>query len=177
MDGDGDGNEERPSSNRPLPKRLRISEPIVYTHRRAGTASVLASASNSGSRPAAAETIRPEETVAAQEESEDQSSEESDTSWDHTSSESDEASDEEQENQRSGNEEIPVSERLKALDGHGAPRESEGLSGAVSVTLTDPDVLDCPICYEPLCSPVYQVLQFPVGSLFLVNLQRNCQLG
>ncbi|KAL3526987.1 hypothetical protein ACH5RR_011643 [Cinchona calisaya] len=35
---------------------------------------------------------------------------------------------------------------------------SEELSrdGSVSVTLTDPDVLDCPICLEPLSIPVFQ---------------------
>ncbi|XP_071733898.1 E3 ubiquitin-protein ligase SINA-like 7 [Rutidosis leptorrhynchoides] len=26
----------------------------------------------------------------------------------------------------------------------------------LQVVLTDPDVLDCPICYDPLCSPVFQ---------------------
>uniref|UniRef100_A0A2P2JA74 RING-type E3 ubiquitin transferase n=1 Tax=Rhizophora mucronata TaxID=61149 RepID=A0A2P2JA74_RHIMU len=29
-------------------------------------------------------------------------------------------------------------------------------TGAISVTLTDPEVLDCPICYEPLTIPVFQ---------------------
>lgn len=29
--------------------------------------------------------------------------------------------------------------------------------GSISVTLTDPDVLDCPICLEPLTIPVFQV--------------------
>lgn len=29
--------------------------------------------------------------------------------------------------------------------------------GSICVTLTDPDVLDCPICLEPLNSPVFQV--------------------
>ncbi|XP_042023124.1 putative E3 ubiquitin-protein ligase SINA-like 6, partial [Salvia splendens] len=39
------------------------------------------------------------------------------------------------------------------------PAEASGSdtsSGSISVTLTDPDVLDCPICYVSLCSPVYQ---------------------
>ncbi|XP_047966043.1 putative E3 ubiquitin-protein ligase SINA-like 6 [Salvia hispanica] len=36
------------------------------------------------------------------------------------------------------------------------PSGSDTSSGSISVTLTDPDVLDCPICYVPLCSPVYQ---------------------
>ncbi|KAH7848130.1 hypothetical protein Vadar_034104 [Vaccinium darrowii] len=37
-------------------------------------------------------------------------------------------------------------------------RGSAGPSGdgSISVTLTDPDVLDCPICLEPLNSPVFQ---------------------
>ncbi|XP_073294257.1 uncharacterized protein [Primulina huaijiensis] len=29
----------------------------------------------------------------------------------------------------------------------------------ITVTLTDPDVLDCPICLDPLSPPVYQVLR------------------
>lgn len=29
--------------------------------------------------------------------------------------------------------------------------------GSITVTLTDPEVLDCTICYEPLSSPVFQV--------------------
>lgn len=40
--------------------------------------------------------------------------------------------------------------------------DEEQSTGLVSMTLADPDLLDCPICYEPLCSAVYQVLQFPV---------------
>lgn len=35
-----------------------------------------------------------------------------------------------------------------------------GPSGSGSICLTDPDVLDCPICLELLISPVYQVLWF-----------------
>lgn len=30
-------------------------------------------------------------------------------------------------------------------------------NGPVTVTLNDPEVLDCPVCYEPLNIPVYQV--------------------
>ncbi|KAL6521543.1 hypothetical protein OROGR_018112 [Orobanche gracilis] len=32
----------------------------------------------------------------------------------------------------------------------------EDAPAPLSVTLTDPDVLDCPICFEPLSPPVYQ---------------------
>lgn len=32
--------------------------------------------------------------------------------------------------------------------------------GALQVVLTDPDVLDCPICLDPLFSPVFQVFHF-----------------
>lgn len=35
-----------------------------------------------------------------------------------------------------------------------------------SVTLTDPEVLDCPICYDPLTSPVFQVCFFLHGFVF-----------
>lgn len=35
--------------------------------------------------------------------------------------------------------------------------EAGGNDGSISVTLTDPGVLDCPICYEPFYHPVSQV--------------------
>ncbi|KAL8472682.1 hypothetical protein ACS0TY_029774 [Phlomoides rotata] len=34
--------------------------------------------------------------------------------------------------------------------------QNRGPSGPLSMTLADPDLLDCPICFEPLSSPVYQ---------------------
>ena len=36
---------------------------------------------------------------------------------------------------------------------------------SISVTITDPDVLDCCICYEPLSAPVFQV-SFPFFPTF-----------
>lgn len=33
-------------------------------------------------------------------------------------------------------------------------------NGSVSITLSDSDVLDCPICYGPFTAPVYQVCLF-----------------
>ncbi|KAL6520144.1 hypothetical protein OROHE_017287 [Orobanche hederae] len=46
------------------------------------------------------------------------------------------------------------------VDSNGACGDSKHQSrtGPLSATLTDLDVLDCPICSEPLCSPVYQVV-------------------
>ncbi|KAH9726112.1 hypothetical protein KPL70_008134 [Citrus sinensis] len=38
-------------------------------------------------------------------------------------------------------------------------------NGPVSVTLKDPEVLDCPVCYEPLTIPVYQLQIIPCPSL------------
>ena len=35
--------------------------------------------------------------------------------------------------------------------------ESGTRDRSISVTLTDPDVLDCCICYEPLSAPIFQV--------------------
>ncbi|XP_073057970.1 uncharacterized protein [Primulina eburnea] len=35
-------------------------------------------------------------------------------------------------------------------------QQSRDSPAPVTVTLTDPDVLDCPICFEPLSPPVYQ---------------------
>ena len=45
------------------------------------------------------------------------------------------------------------------------PRSSSNFSGptrngAICVTLTDPEVLDCPICYESLTIPVFQVFLY-----------------
>ena len=42
-------------------------------------------------------------------------------------------------------------------------------NGALKVVLTDPSVLDCSICHEPLCTPVFQVYHF----LFVVFLYIN----
>lgn len=190
--GDEDGNEERPNNNRSLAKRPRISNPIVYTLKRPTIAA--SSTSNFRERattstaaapqPSLERILRPEEPVIAEEESEGQSGEESETSESDTSSESEEESGEEEEeeqqqNQRSGNEVRPTEARVDSTpNGNGTSRESEGPSGPVSVTLTDPDVLDCPICFEPLCSPVYQVLQFPVYfHYFSLVYKRNCQAG
>lgn len=40
----------------------------------------------------------------------------------------------------------------------------------VSVTLTDPDVLDCPICLESLAAPVFQVFFLYPFRLFFILL-------
>ncbi|VVA30123.1 PREDICTED: E3 ubiquitin-ligase [Prunus dulcis] len=36
------------------------------------------------------------------------------------------------------------------------PNEQDGSHSHIVVTLTDPEVFDCPICFEPLTIPVYQ---------------------
>ncbi|KAH6754942.1 hypothetical protein C2S53_019350 [Perilla frutescens var. hirtella] len=160
--GDEDGNEDRPT-NRPLPKRPRISNPIVYKRP--------ASSRDNPTTSAAPELLverisRPEERVPAPAESERQTSDESETSWSDSTSDSEEASSDsgeeeegiqQQQTQRSGGEvQLTEARTDPVASGSDAGRDPEGSNGSVSVILADPDVLDCPICYEPLCSPVYQ---------------------
>ncbi|KAL8542591.1 hypothetical protein ACS0TY_003464 [Phlomoides rotata] len=52
-------------------------------------------------------------------------------------------------------------------------RESEGLSDAVSMILTDPDELDCPVCYYPLWSPIYQSIYQVLSHPYLTPAQSN----
>lgn len=48
-------------------------------------------------------------------------------------------------------------EEVDSVDGTEDEQEEAGAnSESDSVTLTDPEVLDCPICYNPLTSPVFQ---------------------
>ncbi|KAK4393571.1 Methionyl-tRNA formyltransferase [Sesamum angolense] len=92
--GDEDGNEDRPSNNRPLPKKPRISSTSFVSLNRPN-ANV--NASNSGDRatvststapqPELDQELRPEESVSAEEESEGESVGESDNSWSGSSSE------------------------------------------------------------------------------------------
>lgn len=176
--GDEDGNEDRPTT-RPLPKRPRVN-PILPKR------PIAAAASNPRDRPTTSAAAAPppeieritppEERVSAGEESTD----ESETSWsDSLSDSSSEESGEEEEDVQqpqptppSGGVVQPAEARADpTASGSDAGREAEGPSGSVSVTLADPDVLDCPICFEPLCSPVYQVLFFHNQ---LRNLIQNC---
>lgn len=168
--GDEDGNEDRPT-NRPLPKRPRL--PISLSNKRPAAA-----AANSRDRPTTSNAAansrdpstttvaeylvgrisQPEERVLAGEESERLSSDESETSWSDTSTDSSSTEEEEdiqQQPQQQTGGEVQLAEARADLIASGS---DEGTSGSFSVTLSDPDVLDCPICYEPLCSPVYQVL-------------------
>ncbi|KAD4888350.1 hypothetical protein E3N88_20423 [Mikania micrantha] len=41
-------------------------------------------------------------------------------------------------------------------------------NGELQVVLTDPDVFDCPICFEPLCTPVFQKENVPLAACRLV---------
>ena len=40
----------------------------------------------------------------------------------------------------------------------GGLRSSSLVASPLPVVFTDPDLLDCPICLEPLCAPIYQVI-------------------
>ncbi|KAI3451811.1 hypothetical protein Pfo_008476 [Paulownia fortunei] len=183
--GDEGGNERRPSNNRPFPKRPRLSNPSSNTPRRPNAAAV--STSNSPDRANASTSaapqppveieVQPEEPVAAAEESEVESVEESDTSWSDSSSGSEEESDEQEEeelNQRSGDEVQPTETQVDSTpNGNGTFPVSEEPRGPVSATLMDPDVLDCPICYEPLCSPVYQCENGHIACASCCTRMRN----
>lgn len=183
--GDEDGNEDRPT-NRPLPKRPRL--PISLGNKRSTaaansrdrpTTSTAAANSRDPSNATVAEFLvgrisQPEERVVAGEESERLSSDESETSWSDTSTDSSSTEEEEegiqQQPQQQTGGEVQLAEARADLIASGS---DEGTSGSVSVTLSDPDVLDCPICYEPLCSPVYQVLLI-LNGFFYPNMDRAC---
>ncbi|KAK4733438.1 hypothetical protein R3W88_007699 [Solanum pinnatisectum] len=55
--------------------------------------------------------------------------------------------------------ESEVSRENRSISGEDPDQNLEGsrVNGSISVTLSDPDVLDCPICFEHLCVPVFQV--------------------
>ncbi|KAL3341340.1 hypothetical protein AABB24_025743 [Solanum stoloniferum] len=54
--------------------------------------------------------------------------------------------------------ESEVSRENMSISGEDPDQNLEGsrVNGSISVTLSDPDVLDCPICFEHLCVPVFQ---------------------
>ena len=66
-------------------------------------------------------------------------------------SEGEEASEGEEESEGEPEEE----EESGAEQGAMSPQTSR--DGSISITLTDPEVLDCAICYEALTIPVFQV--------------------
>lgn len=86
--------------------------------------------------------------------------------------ESEHAEEEEEEGEEEGNEEESgwANTGFQSIGDRGSAGPSG--DGSICVTLTDPDVLDCPICLEPLNSPVFQVCFlsnhsfwcFPFGS-------------
>ncbi|KAG8384148.1 hypothetical protein BUALT_Bualt04G0088100 [Buddleja alternifolia] len=172
--GDEDGNEERerPScNNTPLSKKPRTSNTNSYTAGRPNAAAA-ASTSNSGDRAAGSITGNPNSTVAAPSESQLCPDEESDTSGANSSSSSDE------EEERSGDEVQPNEARLNLSpdgnDDHSHRcEEPEELSGPISMTLTDPDVLDCPVCFDPLSSPVYQCENGHISCASCCTVMKN----
>ncbi|KAL0431373.1 UNVERIFIED_CONTAM: E3 ubiquitin-protein ligase SINA-like 10 [Sesamum radiatum] len=200
--GDDDGNEEGSSNNRPLPKRPRTSVPIVYTLKRAS-----ASSTNSGGRAASSNSqnplstatapqpplereLRPEEPTAVDEESE----EESDVGSDSELSDSSEEESEEEEEEEADQLNLEMEFDFQSTDplltsgstGNGTGRGSVPARGdasaPVSVTLADPDVLDCPICLEPLSQPVYQsdlisYLNWFMGIVYALLVLENLGLS
>lgn len=159
--GDEDGNEEGSRNNdRPFPKRPRTAGPIVYKRANGSSSSpaeraVVYNPANLSSYS----TTQPEEPAPVEEVSEGESEEESDESFSDTSEESETEDDDEFEEEDQQNQ--PVEARVNpAADVNVItrvePEEGGDAPAALSFTLTDTDVLDCPICLEPLSSPVYQ---------------------
>ncbi|KAK6927885.1 Seven-in-absentia protein, TRAF-like domain [Dillenia turbinata] len=60
---------------------------------------------------------------------------------------------EEEEDEDTQDEDFAVNGEAEASEGNS---ENSEVDGSISVTLTDPHVLDCPICFDVLCAPVYQ---------------------
>lgn len=72
--------------------------------------------------------------------------------------------DEQEQDAGSGEEEEAVNNPVdEEMD---EPAVEPGKNESVSVTLTDPEVFDCPICCNPLSAPVFQVCFFPPSSVF-----------
>ncbi|GFY86743.1 protein with RING/U-box and TRAF-like domain [Actinidia rufa] len=64
--------------------------------------------------------------------------------------------DEEEESEEEEDEEEDDQNETETIAGPSSSKDDR--DGSISVTLTDPDVLDCPICLEPLSSPVFQLV-------------------
>ncbi|KAL6587871.1 hypothetical protein OROMI_000849 [Orobanche minor] len=155
-DEDGDG--KKPSNNRRLPKKTRISDPVVNTPKKASAA-----ASNG---------VNPRSTyVAPQSSLVRESQPEKRKSFKRACcSESSEDEDElvEPQTAQCGGGIQPTEARVNSTpNGNGNGIESVerrvDAPTPLSVTLTDPDGLDCPICFEPLNPPVYQINDARMG--------------
>ncbi|WMV18203.1 hypothetical protein MTR67_011588 [Solanum verrucosum] len=144
-----DDNDEGPSNptSRPVPKRRRTT---------AGTFScsvVIRQQEEEEERERERERVVEEEVQEEAEEEEDWGSE--------SESES------EGNFRLSGDRRVPVREsevsrENRSISGEDPDQNLEGsrVNESISVTLLDPDVLDCPICFEHLCVPVFQVSSF-----------------
>ncbi|KAL3341338.1 hypothetical protein AABB24_025743, partial [Solanum stoloniferum] len=140
-----DDNDEGPSNptRRPVPKRRRTT---------AGTFSCSAVISQQEEE----ERERERERERAVEEEVDEEAEEEEEDWGSES--------ESEGNFRlSGDRRVPVREsevsrENRSISGEDPDQNLEGLrgNGSISVTLSDPDVLDCPICLEHLRVPIFQ---------------------
>ncbi|GER42551.1 E3 ubiquitin-protein ligase [Striga asiatica] len=137
-----DGNGEGPSNNKPLRnKRHRTSLPIAETRKRATAGITLSTSPDPQIRYSSAYSHdSEEESEEREEESEEREEEEEDEEEDYE------------------DEEETVQPTESNVD---PPRNRNGTDCVdaqvpLSVTLIDPDVLDCPICLEPLTLPIYQ---------------------
>ncbi|KAD4888366.1 hypothetical protein E3N88_20439 [Mikania micrantha] len=73
--------------------------------------------------------------------------------------EDDEESDTEEDDDASDHEEaepVPAGQNQQEQRAPTASTVVNKGNGELQVVLTDPDVFDCPICFEPLCTPVFQ---------------------
>lgn len=76
------------------------------------------------------------------------------------------------EGEESEEEEEEEEEESGAEQGTIIPQTTTDASISISFTLTDPEVLDCSICYEPLAIPVFQVgLFYFIFYFFIIGNQ------
>ncbi|KAL7141640.1 hypothetical protein ABFS83_08G067300 [Erythranthe nasuta] len=151
--GDEDENEEERPNDRRSSKKPRIADPVSDSGKPPNAAAV--STPNSGDRAKAstssAPPLPPDDPIEEDEEFENEEfendefeEENEEEESDHPPSDSPAASEEE-----SDAEECEVQATEARVD-------SEGDTGSITVTITDKDALDCPICFDPLSAPIYQ---------------------
>ncbi|KAB1211269.1 E3 ubiquitin-protein ligase SINA-like 10 [Morella rubra] len=136
LGGDEDG--EGPSSPRPKRVRISVQSSVVY-----GDYQELSEEEEEEEEGEEEEEISSPVEVEGSSAEEDEEEEE----------EEDEEEEEEAQQVQEADRACPVTVGSRANGGGQVCPE-----GSITVTLTDPEVLDCCICYEPLSTPIFQVL-------------------
>lgn len=63
--------------------------------------------------------------------------------------------------------------RPRKNNGHDEEEDGSCKNGSEALTITDQDIFDCPICFEPLTVPVFQVRLLILPLFLLSNLDLN----